>query len=137
MNAFAAALVAAAEDVIAGVASVNGETGTLTGFSSRDGHRNPHQQDPDQIRPSQAPFWRMFTPFRMGPASYRPRQRLEQFWTWTTRRPRQTLQWRGIDGASDRGRHGLRGDGRPLALCWVGGSAPTLRPTDGEHHPRS
>lgn len=33
LNAFAAALVAAAESVIAGVASLNGQTGTLTGFT--------------------------------------------------------------------------------------------------------
>ena len=37
LNAFAAALVDAAEDVIAGVASVNGETGTLTGYSKQAG----------------------------------------------------------------------------------------------------
>lgn len=37
LNAFSAALVAAAESVISGVASVNGETGTLTGYSKQAG----------------------------------------------------------------------------------------------------
>lgn len=37
LNAFAAALVAEAQSVIAGVASVNGETGIITGFSKQTG----------------------------------------------------------------------------------------------------
>lgn len=132
VNAFAAALVAAAEDVIAGVASVNGETGTLTGFSKQTGTETLTNKTLTDPAITGTILEDVYTISDGASVDIDPGNGSVQFWTLGANRTPTATNFANGEAITL-----LIADGTAYAVTWttigvvwVGGSAPTL-PTSG------
>lgn len=131
INAFAAALVAAAQDVIAGVASVNGKTGILTGFTENAGAQTLSEKTLASPKFTGAPQEQQAQITGTTP-TISPANGTLRYWTLTANSTPVKGTWN--DGES---MTLLIADGpaaavnwSSMSITWVSGSAPAL-PTSG------
>lgn len=122
LNAFSAALVAEAQGVIAGVASVNGETGILTGFAKKSAETMTNLTVAGWVKEG------VFTITDGASVDIDPANGTEQFWTLgANRTPTATNM---VDGQSvtlyiaDGTAYAVTWS--TIGVVWAGGVAPVL-----------
>lgn len=132
LNAFAAALVAAAESVIAGVASLNGQTGTLTGFTENAAAQTLTNKTLTSPITQGGPKEARYTITDGSSVDIDPANGPRQKWTLgANRTPTATnfadgqyMTLRIADGTA------YAVTWSSMSVVWIGGSAPAL-PTSG------